>query len=74
VDLLDPGQVVAIEWCDRFPRALPGDHIEVCIARGAEEPERVREIEMTALGPIAERVLQRFEREMRGQEERAPWR
>jgi hypothetical protein len=33
----------------------------------------VREIEMTALGPIAERVLQRFEREMRVQEERATW-
>jgi tRNA threonylcarbamoyladenosine biosynthesis protein TsaE len=74
VDLLDPGQVIAIEWCDRFPRALPGDHIEVCIARGAEEPETVREIEMTARGPIAERVLQRFARELTGAEERASWR
>lgn len=74
VDLLDPGQVVAIEWCDRFPRALPEDHIEVCIERGADDPERVREIEMNALGPIAARVLQRYEAEMTGQEERAPWR
>ena len=69
VDLLEPGHVVAVEWCDRFPHALPGDHIEVCIARGAEDPEAVREIDMTALGPIADRVLQRFEREMNDQEE-----
>ncbi len=74
VDLLDPGQVIAIEWCDRFPRALPEDHIEVCIARGAEEPERVREIEMIALGPIAERVLQQFGSASKALEERASWR
>jgi tRNA threonylcarbamoyladenosine biosynthesis protein TsaE len=74
VDLLDPGQVVAIEWSDRFPCALPGDHIEVRIARGLEEPERVREIEMSAFGPIAERVLRRFEHESKAVEERAPWR
>jgi tRNA A37 threonylcarbamoyladenosine biosynthesis protein TsaE len=65
---------VAIEWSDRFPGALPGDRIEVCIARDADEPESVREVETLALGPIAERVLQHFEREMKIEEERAPWR
>ena len=74
MDLLDPGRVVAIEWSDRFPGALPGDRIEVRIARDADEPESVREVETSALGPIAERVLQHFEREMKALEERAPWR
>ncbi len=74
VDLLDPGRVVAIEWSDRFPGALPGDRIEVRIARDADEPGNAREVETAALGPIAERVLRHFEREMKAVEERAPWR
>ena len=53
LDLLDPGRVVAIEWADRFPGALPGDRIEVRIARGAEQPETERAIEAVAWGPIA---------------------
>ena len=73
LDLLDPGRVVAIEWADRFPDALPEDRIEVRIARGAEEPETRREIEAVARGPIAARVLARFERAMQDQEEAAPW-
>lgn len=74
VDLLDPGRVVAIEWSDRFPGALPVDRIEVRIARDAEEPESARAVEVAALGPIADRVLRQFEREMKVEEERAPWR
>lgn len=65
LDLLDPGRVVAIEWADRFPHALPDDRIEVRIARGVEEPETQRDFEMVARGPIAARVLERFEREMK---------
>jgi tRNA threonylcarbamoyladenosine biosynthesis protein TsaE len=65
LDLLDPGRVVAIEWADRFLEALPGDRLEVRIARGAEEPETQREVEAVARGPIAARVLERFEREMK---------
>ncbi len=65
VDLLDPGRVVAIEWADRFPLALPDDRIEVRIARGVEEPEAQREVEVVARGPIAARVLERFEHEMK---------
>jgi ferredoxin len=43
VDLLDPGQVVAIEWCDRFPHALPGDGLGALrqrqvIEKGAQRP------------------------------------
>lgn len=73
LDLLDPGRVVAIEWADRFPHALPDDRIEVRIARGATEPEMQREVEAVARGPIAARVLERFEREMKSQEEATPW-
>jgi len=65
VDLLDPGRVVAVEWADRFPDALPEERIEVRIARGVEEPETQREVEVVARGPIAARVLERFEREMK---------
>jgi len=65
VDLLDPGRVVAVEWADRFPDALPEERIEVRIARGVEEPETQREVEVVARGPIAGRVLERFEREMK---------
>jgi len=73
LDLLDPGRVVAIEWADRFPDALPDDRIEVRIARGVKEPETLREIEAVARGPIATRVLERFERAMKDQEEAASW-
>jgi tRNA threonylcarbamoyladenosine biosynthesis protein TsaE len=73
VDLLDPGRVVAIEWADRFPDALPDDRVEVRIARGSEEPETQREIEAVARGPIARRVLERFERAMNDPEEAASW-
>ncbi len=74
MDLLDPGRVVAIEWADRFPGALPEERIEVRIARDAGEPESAREVEVSALGPIAARVVRQFEREMKVEEERAPWR
>lgn len=56
VDLLGPGRVVAVEWADRFPAALPADRIEVRIERPAEAPDE-REIELRAAGPVAARVL-----------------
>jgi tRNA threonylcarbamoyladenosine biosynthesis protein TsaE len=73
LDLLDPGRVVAIEWADRFPEALPDDRLEVRIARGVAEPETQREIAVVASGPVATRVLERFEREMKTWEEAASW-
>lgn len=56
VDLLAPGAVVAVEWADRFPAALPGDRIEVRIERRAEAPEE-RDIELRAIGPVAGRAI-----------------
>ena len=32
-DLLEPGAVVAVEWGDRFPAALPPDRLEIEICR-----------------------------------------
>jgi tRNA threonylcarbamoyladenosine biosynthesis protein TsaE len=74
VDLLDPGHVIAVEWSDRFPDALPSDRVEVAIDRAAEDPAALRDIELSARGPIAARVLERFARETPRQEERSPCR
>jgi len=60
-DLLAASGLIAVEWGDRFPEALPGDALWVRLVRptgaaGAEE----REIEMRAHGPLAARVLGRL--------------
>lgn len=85
LDWLAPGQVVAIEWADRFPGALPGDRVEVRIARAADAAE-ARTIEIDATGALAQRVVTVFDRLLDhedaalgaagplGQEEGAPWR
>lgn len=63
VDLLARSGLVAIEWGDRFPEALPPDVLWVRLRR-PEGPasEMEREIEMEARGPLAARVLERLER------------
>jgi len=33
LDLLEPGAVVAVEWGDRFPEALPEDRLEIHLER-----------------------------------------
>jgi tRNA threonylcarbamoyladenosine biosynthesis protein TsaE len=58
-DWLEPGQVVAVEWADRFPEALPSDHIVVKLARSADGPD-ARDAAIEANGPVAKRVLERF--------------
>ena len=59
-DLLAPDRVVAIEWADRFPEALPADRLEVRIRRASGRPGTHREILAVALGPAAERVRARW--------------
>lgn len=39
VDLLEPGAVIAVEWGDRLPAALPADRLELRIERDAAQPE-----------------------------------
>lgn len=35
LDLLEPAAVVAVEWADRFPEALPADRLELRVERDA---------------------------------------
>jgi tRNA threonylcarbamoyladenosine biosynthesis protein TsaE len=67
LDLLEPGAVVAVEWADRLPDALPADRLEVHLARpdAAGAPCR-RLIEGRALGPVAESALARWRRALAG--------
>ena len=39
IDLLEMQAVLAIEWGDRFPKALPADHIELYIERISATPD-----------------------------------
>ena len=60
LDWLAVGSVVAIEWGDRFPHALPRDHLEVRLSGAdADRPER-RTLEMRAGGPVSQAVLERW--------------
>jgi tRNA threonylcarbamoyladenosine biosynthesis protein TsaE len=69
LDLLEPGAVVAVEWGDRFPEALPRDHLRVEIERksdplaaspGDGEVEAPRVLNALAFGPAAEESLARW--------------
>jgi tRNA threonylcarbamoyladenosine biosynthesis protein TsaE len=59
-DLLAPGLLLAIEWADRLPAALPPDRLEVRIAPASGGPATHREIFAVALGPAAAQALARW--------------
>lgn len=59
-DLLAPEVVLAVEWADRFPDALPADRLELRLARAQGAPATHRELFAVALGPAAAEVLARF--------------
>jgi tRNA threonylcarbamoyladenosine biosynthesis protein TsaE len=60
LDWLEDGSVVAIEWGDRFPRALPRDHLEVRLSGAdADRPER-RTLDVRAGGPVSQAALERW--------------
>jgi tRNA threonylcarbamoyladenosine biosynthesis protein TsaE len=59
-DLLAPDVVLAVEWADRFPDALPRDRLEVRIGRQPGAEATHREIFAVALGPAAAQVLARW--------------
>jgi tRNA threonylcarbamoyladenosine biosynthesis protein TsaE len=67
LDLLEPGAVVAVEWADRLPGALPADRLEVRLGRpdAAGAPSR-RMIEAEASGPVAEAALARWSEALAG--------
>lgn len=58
LDLLAPGAVVAVEWGDRFPQALPADHLRVELARADGDSQRW--LSAVASGPAAEALLARW--------------
>ncbi|UCE85374.1 MAG: tRNA (adenosine(37)-N6)-threonylcarbamoyltransferase complex ATPase subunit type 1 TsaE [Deltaproteobacteria bacterium] len=63
LDLLAPGSVVAVEWADRLPDALPAERLEVRIARpeaADAQPGCVRTVEARARGAAAEAALARW--------------
>jgi tRNA threonylcarbamoyladenosine biosynthesis protein TsaE len=60
VDLLEPGAVVVVEWGDRFPEALPSDHLRIELARVPERDSQ-RQLSAIASGPAAEAVLARWQ-------------
>ena len=67
LDLLVPGWVVAIEWADRLPEALPAERLEIRIARTdptRARPPQEREVEAAARGAVAEAVLARWQAEL----------
>jgi tRNA threonylcarbamoyladenosine biosynthesis protein TsaE len=62
LDLLVPGVVLAVEWSERFPHALPADRLELRIARevGPGAASR-RELNAVAFGPTARAALARWQ-------------
>ena len=61
LDLLEPGALVAVEWADRFPEALPADRLELRLERplgGSADAQRV--LSARGLGVVSEAVLERW--------------
>lgn len=56
LDWLDPHTLLAVEWADRFPEALPDDRLEVRFGGGPG----ARVLEVEARGPAAAAVLERW--------------
>jgi tRNA threonylcarbamoyladenosine biosynthesis protein TsaE len=67
LDLLEPGSVVAVEWADRLPQALPPDRLELCIERpdAAADPAR-RVLHARASGAVSAAVLARWREALGG--------
>jgi tRNA threonylcarbamoyladenosine biosynthesis protein TsaE len=58
LDLLEPGAVVAVEWGDRFPEALPPDRLEIAIRRpDFERDPTARVLDALGFGCVSEAAL-----------------
>ncbi len=74
LEWLEPGQVVAVEWADRLPEALPADRLRIRLrSAGLAEPD-AREIEVEALGPGAAAALARWRRGVDAEQGSERWR
>jgi tRNA threonylcarbamoyladenosine biosynthesis protein TsaE len=57
-DLIGPGAVVAVEWGDRFPEALPRDRLEIAIRRPDFERDPAgRVLDALCYGAVSEAAL-----------------
>lgn len=54
-DYLAQGGVIAMEWCENVPGALPRERLEIRFAGSGPEP---RALEFTALGPAHAALLE----------------
>ena len=61
VDLLEPGVILAIEWGDRFPEALPADRLELTLDR-VEDGAGARSLSVFARGAASEEVLEAWQK------------
>lgn len=59
LDLLAPGVVALVEWGDRFPDALPADHLRIQLARVPGRDSQ-RRLSAVVSGPAAEAWLERW--------------
>ena len=64
LDLLLPDVVLAVEWGDRLPGALPRDHLALHIARDAPAGDSARRVELHTSGPASEALAARFSAEL----------
>ena len=63
LDLLDSETVVVVEWADRFPEALPSDHLELRIERPPGQAAAARRVlHARATGTSSRAVLTRWQR------------
>ena len=63
VDFLVPGALLAVEWGDRFPNALPTDRLELRLERLRGEA-CVRSARVAAGGETSERLLARWHEQL----------
>ena len=64
LDLLAPGVVAVVEWGDRFPDALPADHLRIELARVSGRDSQ-RRLSAVASGPSAAAWLERWQLALR---------
>ncbi len=64
LDMLEPGGIVAVEWGDRLPDALPGDRLELRVDREAGTEES-RSFAVSATGRDSQRVLEAWQSRLR---------
>lgn len=70
LDLLEPGWVLAVEWGDRLPQALPAERLSLRIGRpAAHAAPALRVLHAEASGSVAEAVLARWRDALGGHSE-----